>query len=206
MFVITADQVSSMSTPDAAARTLTELTDRWGGRLLLPPERSAGDEIQLVLEPPDAVTRIVLELTRTDRWSVGVGVGAVRLPLGSNARESTGAAFVAARRAVERAKKRQTRFALESEPPSALAADIEALFDPLLLLRQRRSEAGWQLHDLLVTGSTQVAAARELGITPQSASDRAIAAGLRADDTATAALTNMLSMLDTRTTEEGRRE
>jgi hypothetical protein len=164
---------------------------------VLPIERSAGDEIQLVTASPASAIDMVLHLTRTARWSAGLGVGEVSLA--ANARESTGPAFVAARRAVDRAKKRPTHFALESEPDAPLATHLESLVDLLLLLRQRRTKPGWQLHDLLADGRTQLDAARALGVTPQSVSERAITAGLRAEETATVALATMLSMLDTGT-------
>lgn len=196
MIVITADQRRSRTTPDAAAQAIADLARDWSGQLLLPPERSAGDEIQVVLDTPGAALGIVLELTRTAQWSVGVGVGGIDRPMGANARETTGAAFIAARRAVERAKKRPTHFALASEPVLALAADLESLVDLLLLLRERRTGPGWQLHDILAGGGTQLEAARVLGITPQSVSARANAAGLRAEQAATGALRNMLAMLD----------
>lgn len=194
MIVITADQRRSRSTPDASAAAIEDLTARWRDRLSLPIERSAGDEIQLVTGSAETAIGIVLQLTRTGRWSVGVGTGAVEL--GANTRESTGPAFIAARRAVDRAKKRATHFALESEPDAQLAAHLESLVDLLLLLRQRRTEPGWQLYDLLADGGTQLEAARTLGITPQSVSERAITAGLRADETATVALVSLLNMLD----------
>lgn len=199
MIVITADQRRSRSTPDASAAAVADVTAAWKTQLLLPIERSAGDEIQLVTDSAEAAIGIVLQLTRTGRWSVGVGTGAATLA--ANTRESTGPAFVAARRAVDRAKKRATHFALESEPDAQLASHLESLVDLLLLLRQRRTDPGWQLHDLLADGGTQLDAARSLGITPQSVSERAITAGLRADETATVALANMLNMLDTGTRE-----
>lgn len=199
MIVITADQRDSRSTPDASAAAVAEVTAAWKTRLLLPVERSAGDEIQLVTDSAEAALGIVLQLTRTGRWSVGVGTGTA--DLAANTRESTGPAFVAARRAVERAKKRTTRFALASEPDAPFATHLESLVDLLLLLRQRRTEPGWQLYDLLADGGTQLEAARTLGITPQSVSERAITAGLRSEETATVALATMLTMLDTGTRE-----
>lgn len=197
MIVITADQRQSRSTPDASTEAVRALTSNWRGQLVLPVERSAGDEIQIVTASAGAAIGIVLELTRTGRWSVGVGAGEV--DLASNARESTGPAFVAARRAVDRAKKRATHVALESEPDAPLASHLESLIDLLLLLRQRRTKPGWQLYDLLADGRTQLDAARALDITPQSVSERAITAGLRADETATVALVSLLDMLDSET-------
>jgi hypothetical protein len=196
MIVITADQVDSRSTPDIAGSALAALDQEFGDRFVLPADRMAGDEIQMLVSSGEAALGIALWLTRTRRWSVGLGVGSVREPLAGTIRESTGDAFIGARIAVERAKRRSTRFALNSEPPTTLAADVEALVDLVLVIRSRRSEQGWEVHDLVSTGLTQADAALELGITPQSASKRARAADLRAEDAATAPLARLIEHLD----------
>jgi hypothetical protein len=179
------------------------LNDEFSGALILPADRTAGDELQLL--PADGATALaaVLMMSRLGTWSVGCGIGRSKQPLGPSVRESSGDAFVAARAAVERAKKRTTRFAVEAEPASEAARDTEALIDLLLVLRGRRSAEGWELHDLLRTGATQAQAAATLGITPQAASKRARAAELRAEQAATGALGRLLDTLDTARHEEG---
>lgn len=196
MFVITVDQVDSRSTPDAVASVLETLAVSLGDRLLLPPERTAGDEFQLLLGDADATLAAVLDLTRAGRWSVGCGVGKVREPLPPSIRESTGEAFVGARDAVDRAKKRPSRFALTATAAPDTAARLEAIIDLLLATRARRSSEGWELHDLLNAGLTQAAAATRLGITPQAASLRAQAADLKTETAVTAALATLLAHLD----------
>jgi hypothetical protein len=196
MIVITADQVDSRSTPDLAGSALEALEADFGDRFVLPADRTAGDEIQMLVTSADAAIRIALALTRTGRWSVGLGVGAVRRPLAASIRESTGDAFIAARAAVDRAKRRPTRFAAHSEPTVDLATDLEALVDLLLVIRSRRSQQGWEVHDLVSRGLTQADAAHELGITPQSASKRARAADLRVDEAAVGPLARLLDQLD----------
>jgi len=196
MIVITADQVDSRSTADLATDALTALNTKFADHLMLPADRTAGDEIQLLVEGGQAAVDIVLALTRTGHWSVGLGVGGVREPLGASIRESTGDAFIAARSAVDRAKKKITRFAAAAEPRRGEAHDLEALVDLLLILRARRSEQGWEIHDLVTRGLTQADAASEIGITPQSASKRARAADLRAEDAAIAPLARLIDALD----------
>jgi hypothetical protein len=194
MFVITADQVDSRSGTDLVASAVDAIN---GGpvRPVLAAERTVGDELQvLVANGGDALTTI-LRLARTGRWSVGCGVGDVASPLPRDIREATGAAFIAARSAVERAKKRATRFALEQDPPTQSAADAEALLDLLLVLRSRRSPEGWELHDLLESGLSQADAAARLGITPQAVSLRARAAELRAESAAREPLVRILDRL-----------
>jgi len=203
MLVITADQVNSRQNADEAENAIHEVNERWGDNLVLPAERTAGDEIQLVTNSASTALAIVLALTRSQHWSVGIGIGSVRTPLGTHARESTGPAFIAARAAVDRAKKSATRCAVESDPGRPLAADASALTDLLLILRSRRSPEGWELHDLLESGLSQREAAATLGITPQSVSQRAQVANLRAEAAATVAIANVLDNLNTEVTPQG---
>ena len=196
MFVITVDQVDSRKTPDAVTPTLGTLTTTLGDRLLLPAERTAGDEFQLLLSDAAATLATALELTRAGRWSVGCGVGPVREPLPTSIREATGEAFIAARDAVDRAKKRPSRFAVSATAAPEAAARVEALVDLLLTTRSRRSPEGWELYDLVATGLTQSAAANRLGISPQAASLRAQAADLKVEQAVTGALATLLAQLD----------
>lgn len=195
MFVLTADQVDSRSSADRVA-AMIDFLNAGPLRPVLKADRTAGDELQvLIADGSDALT-VILHLTRTGQWSVGCGTGAVNTPLPGNIREATGSAFIAARKAVDRAKKRQTRFALESEPVTPEAADGEALIDLLLALRARRSPEGWELYDLLYsTDLTQADAAARLGISPQAVSLRARAGELRTEQAAREPLARILDQL-----------
>ena len=193
MFALTADQVDSRHTDDLVEGELVELTRIGGGNLLLPPDRSAGDELQLAT--PDAATALaaVLHLTRHGRWSVGLAIGEVRHPLPESTRALAGSAFELARRAVEAAKKRPQRFALEiEEGRHPDAATLQPLIELLLQLRSRRTPEGWELSDLLREGLSQKRAAERLGITPQAVSLRAQSAQLRTEASAQAALVTLL--------------
>lgn len=197
MFVITADQVDSRNRPDIAEQTIRELTEELRDGLLLPVDRTAGDEIQMLVKDAHHALAAILSLSRDRQWSVGCGVGGVSAPLPTNAREAGGPAFVAARAAVNDAKKRDTRFALRGRRDAAVGAgDAEALVDLLLHLRGRRSPEGWEIYDLMSAGSTQADAAKRLGITPQAASKRARAAAIRAELAAVAPLERVLSSTD----------
>lgn len=191
MYVVTADQIDSRHHADAVAETLTHLENRYGAALPLPPERTAGDELQVAARSAQVALEIVLDLARVGGWSIGLGVGSATL--GTHVRASTGDAFIAARRAVDRAKKKPSRAAIETEPPSVEADDLDAFVDLLLLTRARRSEEGWELVDLLDHGLSQAAAAATLGISPQAASDRAQAAALKQDRSATEAIGRLLA-------------
>ncbi|WP_348786942.1 DNA-binding protein [Leifsonia sp. NPDC080035] len=196
MYVITADQVGSRTRPDIVGAVQSALGERFGDHLALPVDRNAGDELQALTGHAATALDIVLDLTRSGEWSVGLGIGTVRLPLPRNTREATGDAFVAARSAVTRAKRSATRFASESVAEPRSAEDVEALLGLLLTIRSTRSAAGWELYDLVTSGLTQAEAGARLGITPQSASDRARAAGLRAELAARPALTRLLESAD----------
>jgi hypothetical protein len=196
MYVITADQVRSRHSTDAVEGAIHDLTALLADDLALPPDRAAGDEVQLVTADPNTTLHAILLLTRSKQWSVGLGVGPVRLPLGPSVRESTGPAFFAARTAVERAKAKASRFAIDRVDDAALAQSTEALVDLLLLLRARRTEEGWELHDLMASGLTQAKSAAQLGITPQAASARALAADLKAEFAATPAVARLIAKLD----------
>lgn len=200
MFVITADQVDSRNQPDRAASVLEALNGPKGPTLLLPADRTAGDEVQILPASAEDTLAIVLELTREDAWSVGVGIGTARLPLPRATREATGEAFFAARDAVTRAKKSQTRFALSragnDTGDGMRGVDVEALISLLLVLRERRTDGGWELYDLLTTGLTQSESAERLGITAGAASLRARAAGIRVEKASSEALVRLLDTVN----------
>jgi hypothetical protein len=209
MFVITADQVDSRSRPDIVGGTLLRLNEEHADRLLLPVDRNAGDELQVLTADAGTALAIVLELTREGAWSVGLGIGSVRLPLPAETREASGDAFVAAREAVRRAKKAATRFAVEVATGSGVgvddqraeggwpgAADVETLVNLALIIRERRTAAGWELYDLVSAGRTQADAAAALGISAPSASSRARAAAVRPELAAIPSLTRLLENAD----------
>jgi hypothetical protein len=203
MLVITADQVNSRGTDDIVGTTLGNLNDRYGSALPLPVDRNAGDELQAIAPDGPVALSLVLELTRTGRWSVGLGVGAIGRPLPTATREASGTAFIAAREAVGAAKRSPTRFAVRNADATAgatprgatLAADTEALLNLLLALRERRTAQGWQVFDLLEDGLTQKNAATRLGISPQAVGDRMSAAGVRMEREAHAPLARLLDDL-----------
>lgn len=198
MFAITADQIDSRHTPDVGDQALTLITDIGGEHLILAPDRTSGDEVQAITADSRTALEIALALVRTGTWRVGIGIGDISTPLPATTRTATGGAFVAARAAIDDAKKRPLRAAIQtsSEQASPDAATLQAMLDLLLTLRDRRSPEGWELHDLVDTGKTQGEAASRLGITPQAASKRAIAAGTRVDAAAREGLAALLAAAD----------
>lgn len=202
MLVITADQVQSRDNDDLAGVALAELNRLYGDRLALPVDRNAGDEIQVIAPDGATALQIILTLAQREHWSIGVGAGEIRMPLPRTTREASGTAFIAARAAIDRAKKRRTRFAVEEAPRNAItgghtsASEAEALIDLLLALRSRRTAEGWELFEHTVAGQTQVEAAHALGISPQAVSSRAKIAEIRTELASYDALARVLDDLD----------
>ncbi|WP_210478706.1 DNA-binding protein [Naasia sp. SYSU D00948] len=197
MFVLTVDQVDSRNAEDRVRSAIDIVTDQFGEELVLPPERSAGDEFQTLTRDAHTALAVVLALTRRGHWSVGLGVGPVREPLPESVREATGPAFVAARSAVEQAKKAPHRFWLVADGRGLLDGEgVRALLELVLAVRARRSDEGWEVIDLLRDGRTQAAAAEVLGISPQAVSLRLSAAQWRLEEAALPALVLLLEDLD----------
>jgi hypothetical protein len=172
MLVLTIDQRGSRRLGDKVDEVLAKLT---GERLVRGFERTAGDEVQALLDDYDQAVRLVLELAREDRWNIGVGLGAVIQPIPQSVRAANGPAFHHARDAVERAKSAARGVAVTG-PKRAEAGDAEALLGLLAAVVQRRSAEGWEVVDLMDGERTQREVAQRLGITPQAVSQRVRAA------------------------------
>jgi hypothetical protein len=211
MFVVTADQVGSRTDIDRSASMQRELQHRFGPGLRLPLDQTAGDELQALTDDPGTALDLVLAFGRDGHWSVGLGVGDVRLPLPDAVRKATGGAFIAAREAVEAAKRADGRFALRAAAPAEDAADataawamtpvltaseLEPLIRLLLLVRDRRSPQGWEAIDLVRDGHSQKHAAAILGISDAAVSQRLKAAVWSVDDDARPGLVRLLAGLD----------
>jgi hypothetical protein len=195
MLVLTVDQRGSTGRSDRVPEVL-ELLGRLvqpGGRtapgLVLPFERTVGDEVQAVLAADDDGARlaldVVLALLRDGGWSVGIGAGPVDEPLPDTSRAASGPAFVRARAAVERAKGRGSAAPVavvgpDDQPGATIAADAEALLRLLGAVAARRSDAGWEAVDTLArqagAPAPRRATARALGVSEQAVSQRLRAA------------------------------
>ncbi|PJI85615.1 hypothetical protein [Luteimicrobium subarcticum] len=192
MFVLTVDQRRSRRGTDLVPELLSahERIARPGDGVVLPLERTVGDEAQALLDDAALVVDTVLQVVRDGRWSVGIGVGGVDTPLPGSTRAARGPAYLAARDAVERAKRRPgaARIAVElgldagsgggDGPPAweRAARDAEALLVLLGAVVARRTDAGWEVVDRLArAGATQGDLARDLGVSQQAVSQRLLA-------------------------------
>jgi hypothetical protein len=204
MFVIIADQIASSTHSDLVDSALALLTERFAPTLTLAPERTAGDELQLLTANAETALEAGLLLVREGLWRVGVGVGSVSTPLPLSVREARGPAFSAARSAIVAAARSAHQWALRgADDESRMTAELGVLTELLLAQRARWSPQGWELYDLLAAGDTQADAAQRIGISPQAVSKRARAAGLRLDAEAREALSRLLTDADQPSRESG---
>ncbi|WP_227993236.1 winged helix-turn-helix domain-containing protein [Pseudactinotalea sp. HY160] len=178
MFVITADQHASQRSPDRVPAILEALAAAPGLRTVRAFERTVGDEIQGVLGDAADVIRAAARLNRHGHWAVGIGAGPVE-ELARTSAASRGPVFVAARRAVERARSKAVPVPVAvdwSRPSRGAEVDhAEALMRLVASIERRRSDAGWEVIDLL-PGTTQAAVSDRLGISPAAVSQRLRAA------------------------------
>ncbi|HRO31178.1 hypothetical protein [Citricoccus sp.] len=187
MFVMTMDQRGSSSGPDRVAGLVDGLNAEGPERGIVRPfQRTAGDEVQGLLDRADVVVGIALSAARSGHWSVGIGVGPVREPMPRETRAGAGPAFENAREAVERAKHSPGHVAvsapvsrpavagaaMEDADPAGLLEAVEAGLQLLAELEYRRSEEGQDAGRLVDDGLTQREAAERLGITQQAVSSR----------------------------------
>ncbi len=178
MIVLTIDQRSSRASADLVPPLLVALNKRTrADGLVRRFERTAGDEVQGVLDNPVTVVGIVAELIRTDTWSIGVGVGEVAEPLPRMTRAGRGEAFLNAREAVTLAKNNPHRLSVVGADPYA-AERTETVLWLLALVLRRRSIRGWEVADLLSGGLTRREVSERLGISQSAVSQRAQAAGV----------------------------
>lgn len=174
--VVTIDQRASRSGPDLVGDLLADLAaDRGASSQVLDFERTAGDEVQGVLNDPAAAVAMALSLAAAGSWSVGLGTGPVELPLPHSTRAARGRAFENARRAVELAKSGAEPVAVRG-PHTAVADEATGLLQLLVAVVRRRSPAGHEVCELMAQGLTQQEVAQRLGVSKQAVSQRVRAA------------------------------
>ncbi|QZN84249.1 SatD family protein [Cellulomonas sp. C5510] len=185
MWIMTVDQQDSRRVGDRVGALLDALGAETSPLaaaaprgVVLPFERTVGDEVQAVLADPALVVALTLHLVRLGGWSIGIGAGSVDEPLPASSREASGRAFIHAREAVEAAKSRSRTVpvAVRGDDPSA-AAESEAVLALLGAVVARRTAAGWAVVDRMtsVPGTEpprQEDAAAALGISQQAVSER----------------------------------
>ena len=179
--VLTVDQQDSRSRGDGVPALLSLLEDAVEARSLPAPlrafERTVGDEVQAVVDDPATTVELVGTLLRAQGWWIGLGVGEAEHPLPADTRAGRGPAYVLAREAVTRAKTSPHRIAVVGADRYR-AKHLETVLGLWAGLLERRTERGWQVHDLVREGLSYDEAGRRLGISQSAVSQRAAAASL----------------------------
>lgn len=173
VLVLTVDQRSSRTGPDRVPATIEALLDV---DLLLPLERTAGDEFQGVLDEPASLPRLVELLLREDAWNIGIGIGAMDGPLPDNTRAGRGPAYLHARSAVTSAKNSPWHLRVVGDDPGTRALETTLWLWAAVLAR--RTAGGWEVADLVDQGLSYEEAGRRLGISQSAVSQRAQSAGI----------------------------
>lgn len=193
MFVLTVDQAGSRRHADLVPSTTAALAPL---RPRLPFTRTVGDEFQGVLEDPVSVVDAILTLMRSRTWHVGLGIGAVEEPLPDDPRAARGTAFLAARRAVELAKRAPGLVHVVAPDAPAEAEDAAVVLQLLADLRDRRTDAGWEAVDAMAAGGQQAEVAERLGVTRQAVGQRLRAAGWALEQRTLPTLARLLERAD----------
>lgn len=178
MFVVMADQRGSRKAEDLVPNLLGDLNGTnqpW--HTLLDFERTAGDEVQGLLDGANGIAELLRLFGDSDTWSVGVGIGDIETPLPRSTREATGSAYLAARRAIESAKRAPGWIRIESPSAPDTAQTLQALTHGLFYIQRGRSQAGHEAIVFSRQGQSGKTIAQKLGISPQAVSTRLRIAG-----------------------------
>lgn len=174
--VLTIDQQRSRSGPDRVPDLLARFDALPDVALLRPFERTAGDELQGVVDNPAVLAAVAGVLLRDTGWYVGVGIGPVEEPLPASARAGRGAAYLLARDAVTAAKNSPWDLRVLGDHPDARSLETTLWLWAAVL--SRRTARGWEVADLVAEGLTYEQVGRRLGISQSAVSQRAQAAGI----------------------------
>ena len=172
MIVLTIDQRRSRSSDDKVEALVKQANATVPA--VRPFQRTAGDEIQAVMDDASEAIRLAVMMAASGDWSVGIGFGQVETPLPAETRAGRGPAFEFARVAVERAKNTNAHLAVHG--PTNEASRLEAELQLTAAVVSKRRATAWEAGTLADEGMTQQQIAVRLGITQQAVSSRLSAA------------------------------
>ncbi|WP_461635587.1 sigma factor-like helix-turn-helix DNA-binding protein [Glutamicibacter soli] len=172
MIVLTIDQRRSRSSDDKVEALVKQANATVS--VVRPFQRTAGDEIQAVMDDASEAIRLAVMMAASGDWSVGIGFGQVETPLPAETRAGRGPAFEFARVAVERAKNTNAHLAVHG--PTNEATRLEAELQLTAAVVSKRRATAWEAGTLTDEGMTQQQIAARLGITQQAVSSRLSAA------------------------------
>lgn len=194
MFVLTVDQVRSRQRRDLVEPTVAMLAAL---PTRLPFTRTVGDEFQGALQYAPSVVDAILTLMRRGDWHIGLGIGTVEEPLPEDPRSARGPAFLAARAAVEQAKREPAHVQVAAPAAPTEAADVAVVLQLLAAVRDRRTPEGWEAVELMAGAGQQADVADRLGITRQAVGQRLRAAGWAVEQRTLPTLAHLLDRADT---------
>lgn len=197
MLVITAARRGGRRGIDDVSPVLAAIERRHRSRLVRGPEAMSRTQFRLLTDDPATALTVVLELHRDEQWAIGLGIGTIEnVPLPESLRELRGGAVDAAHAAATALGRGAVRVRVRVHGDETLSADIDAVLALLLAHRDRRTESGWELADLLGSGHSRGEAAARLGVSASAVSQRASAAGLVLDAAAEQALARLIAAAD----------
>lgn len=168
-FAVNCDQRHSRSSEDLVPGAIELAVNI---PLVLPLERTTGDEMQCLADRGSSVISLLETLSRQGLWRLGVGIGGVEdLAVGST-REARGTAYVAAREAIDAARLSPQGIAVRGGAHSLWTMRAESALWLFTRLVGSMSSAVWDIVDLKEAGFSATEAARELGISVSAASQR----------------------------------
>src|SRR3954453_3280670 len=172
--VLTVDQRGSRRARDRVEEGLAALAEV---PTLLAFERTVGDELQGLLDDPEALPMAVEGLLRdTDSGNIGIAIGPAAEPLPDHARPARGPAYLHARTAVTAAKSSPWRLRVVGDDPAARALETTLWLWASVLAR--RTARGWEVADLVAEGLSYGEGATGWGSRQSAVSQRAQAAGI----------------------------
>lgn len=181
--VMIVDQRKSRRDVDRIPDLVASLNELATDSLIMPFQRTLGDECEGVLHSLDRVPALVSAMARQSCWWIGIGLGDIS-GVAADSRDVSGEAFGIAREMVEAAKRRTRRESGKSRSPWPLRVGgfggdrdqaIEACLATIHMISASRSKREGQVAAMLDSGFTdQTDIARELSIS-QPAVSKAIA-------------------------------
>ena len=169
--VVLLDQRRSRARPDLVGAWLEEIGAGATLRFALSFERTAGDEVEALIDDAQTLATVALRALEASQWWVGIGIGDVENPLPSSVRASRGPAFLLARQALEESKRGRfggVRVLAMNRDPTNLEAALllmKTVFDGRARTPKARAVA-----ELLANGLSQARIAAALGTSKQNVS------------------------------------
>lgn len=185
-WAVNIDQRRSRRQPDRVPGALAVANALEG--VILPFERTAGDELQGLVSHGPALVRLIEGLARLDAtdglgepgWRIGIGVGGVENLTGGGTREARGPAYLMGRDAVESAATAPGHLVIRSAIGDPAAFELaEAALIMLRTVLSGRSRHGWEAVDAVSAGDSQAEVAARLEVSESAVSQRLARAAWR---------------------------